>query len=171
MEFKGSIMLVLVVSVLLSSSAVLICGNGTDDDVLILSAEPAIVGDLAAVETWDIGMDRWVRGSTDGFVVTVNLDTIEFVKAELDGDLLTKDVHYSLTPGSTIFTLLPSYLETLETGEYELYIEFTGGDKAWIPMTIAEPDPGFEFNTMILIVLVVMILVGSGVIYLFKRQG
>ena len=171
MKFKDPVMLALVVSVLLSSSAVLIFDNGTDD-AFTFSAEPAIVGDPAAgADKWDIGMDRWVRGSTGGFVVTVNLDISEFVRAELDGDLLTEGAHYSLTPGSTIFTLLPSYLGTLEAGEYELYIEFTGGDKAWIPMTIAEPDPGFEFNTMILIVLVVMILVGSGVIYLFKRQG
>jgi len=170
MKFKGPVMLALVVSVLLSSSAVLIFDNGTDDRVFI-SAEPAIVGDPATDVEWDFGTNRWVRGSTSGYVVTVNLDISEFVRAELDGDLLTEGAHYSLTPGSTIFTLLPSYLETLETGEYELYIEFTGGDKAWIPMTIAEPDPGFEFNTMILIVLVVMILVGSGVIYLFKRQG
>jgi hypothetical protein len=168
MGSKSSILLAFVVSVLLSSSAVLVFDNITTDD--------DSVG--YAAEIIDIETNQWTRGSSSGFVVTFDSNISEFVKAELEFTPLglitplNEGEHFTLTPGSTVFTLLPSYLNTLDAGEYELRIKFVGD--SWIPITIKEPTDTFGLddlgiNPLFLIVIVVMILAGSGVIYLFKR--
>jgi len=244
MKFKGPVMLAFVVSILLSSSAVLICNGITENGMPAFSGDPMTYsvtysvngGDGTAptetdrapgttftaasasglsragyefrhwntlangngtsysagsvvtmpaydlvlyaiwVDTWVIETDTWVRGSTDGFVLTVNWDAAEFEKAEMDDVPLIEGTDYKVdsTPGSTIITLFPSYLETLDEGEHWLSAKYTGPAQVGVVMYITEPSGpgglgGIGVNTMVLIVIVVMILAGSGVIYLFKH--
>ena len=126
------------------------------------------------VDTWVIETDTWVRGSTDGFVLTVNWDAGGFEKAEMDDVPLIEGTDYKVDspPGSTVITVFPSYLETLDEGEHWLSVKYTDPAQVGIVMYVTEPSDEpevFGFNMIYVIVIIVMILTGSGLIYLFKH--
>ena len=79
------------------------------------------------------GKDEWTKGGEDGVVITVK-DSGEdnsfdhFTGVKLDGQLLTKDVDYTATKGSTIVTLLPATLEKLSVGEHTVTVLFDNGE-------------------------------------------
>ncbi len=79
------------------------------------------------------GKDEWTKGGEDGVVITVK-DSGEdnsfdhFTGVKLDGQLLTKDVDYTVTKGSTIITLLPATLEKLSVGEHTVTVLFDNGE-------------------------------------------
>ena len=79
------------------------------------------------------GEDEWTKGGEEGVVITVK-DSGEdnsfdhFTGVKLDGKLLTKDVDYTVTKGSTIVTLLTATLEKLSVGEHTVTILFDNGE-------------------------------------------
>lgn len=79
------------------------------------------------------GKDEWTKGGEDGVVITVK-DSGEdnsfdhFTGVKLDGQLLTKDVDYTVTKSSTIVTLLPATLEKLSVGEHTVTVLFDNGE-------------------------------------------
>ena len=79
------------------------------------------------------GKDEWTKGGEDGVVITVK-DSGEdnsfdhFIGVKLDGQLLTKDVDYTVTKSSTIVTLLPATLEKLSVGEHTVTVLFDNGE-------------------------------------------
>ncbi|MBO4733743.1 MAG: hypothetical protein J5662_04610 [Clostridia bacterium] len=79
------------------------------------------------------GKDEWTKGGEDGVVITVK-DSGEdnsfdhFTGVKLDGQLLTKDVDYTVKKGSTIVTLLPATLEKLAVGEHTVTVLFDNGE-------------------------------------------
>lgn len=79
------------------------------------------------------GEDEWTKGGEDGVVITVK-DSGEdnsfdhFTGVKLDGQLLTKDVDYTVTKSSTIVTLLPATLEKLSVGEHTVTVLFDNGE-------------------------------------------
>ena len=79
------------------------------------------------------GKDEWTKGGEDGVVITIK-DSGEdnsfdhFTGVKLDGQLLTKDVDYTATKGSTIVTLLPATLEKLSVGEHTVTVLFDNGE-------------------------------------------
>ena len=79
------------------------------------------------------GKDEWTKGGEDGVVITIK-DSGEdnsfdhFTGVKLDGQLLTKDVDYTVTKSSTIVTLLPATLEKLSVGEHTVTVLFDNGE-------------------------------------------
>ena len=74
------------------------------------------------------GADQvWTKGSKDGMVWRIQEDPQAFKRVLVDGKEL-KDTEYTVTSGSTIITLQPSYLETLSAGQHTIRFEFTTGN-------------------------------------------
>ena len=79
------------------------------------------------------GKDEWTKGGEDGVVIIVK-DSGEdnsfdhFTGVKLGGQLLTKDVDYTVTKSSTIVTLLPATLEKLSVGEHTVTVLFDNGE-------------------------------------------
>ena len=70
----------------------------------------------------------YTLGSGGGAVITVDADIADFISVTVDGTVLTQDVDYTVTEGSTIITFTESFLETLSEGDHDVVIAFTGGD-------------------------------------------
>ena len=74
------------------------------------------------------GADQvWTKGSKDGMVWRIQEDPQAFKRVLIDGKEL-KDTEYTVTSGSTIITLQPSYLGTLSAGQHKIRFEFTTGN-------------------------------------------
>lgn len=74
------------------------------------------------------GADQiWTKGSKDGMVWRIQEDPQAFKRVLVDGKEL-KDTEYTVTSGSTIITLQPSYLGTLSAGQHKIRFEFTTGN-------------------------------------------
>ena len=50
-----------------------------------------------------------------------------FLRVEMDGATLVQDQDYTVRSGSTIVSLLPSYIASLSEGEHQISIVSTGG--------------------------------------------
>lgn len=69
---------------------------------------------------------EWTKGSKDGLTFKIDTDIKEFKKVLVDGKEL-KDTDYDIKSGSTIFTLKPSFLDTLSAGKHKIRFEFNTG--------------------------------------------
>ena len=68
-----------------------------------------------------------IKDSGAELSVTIDKDISLLGEVSIDGRLLTQNVHFTATRGSTQITLLPSYLGTLEEGFRTLTVTFTDG--------------------------------------------
>ena len=110
----------------------------------------------------------WKQGTEAGYTIKVDKGTMaEFVSVKVNGNLLTKDVDYTLAPGSTYVTFTETYLSSLAKGKYNIVVEFEEG-LARTTLTIA--SAGFLDISMDLLLLIIaaitivtMILVGYAV--------
>ena len=69
----------------------------------------------------------WTESSGDGLTITANGDFDSFTGVKVNGELLDRD-NYTAVSGSTVITLKPEYLATLETGTYKLTVVYTDGE-------------------------------------------
>ena len=70
----------------------------------------------------------YTLGSGGSAVIAVDADIDTFVSVAVDGTVLTQDIDYTVTEGSTIITFTESFLETLSEGDHDVVIAFTDGD-------------------------------------------
>ncbi|MCL2053539.1 MAG: hypothetical protein FWG90_03735 [Oscillospiraceae bacterium] len=70
--------------------------------------------------------DTYIKHSEIPLVYTADKNFADFREVRINGRRLTKGTHYTVKSGSTIITLLPEYLDTLEAGEHELSVHFSG---------------------------------------------
>jgi len=70
--------------------------------------------------------DTYIKHSEIPLVYTADKSFADFREVRINGRRLTKGTHYTVKSGSTIITLLPEYLDALETGEHELSVHFSG---------------------------------------------
>jgi hypothetical protein len=79
----------------------------------------------------------WFRGSQIGLTATCNAEFSKFIGVKVDGILLDADM-YIAASGSTVITLKPEYLMTLDIGEHSIQLLFTDGSvQTWF--TIKAP--------------------------------
>ena len=89
----------------------------------------------------------WEKGSPEGLSVTVKRtgdDTMTFPcfqGVKVDGKQVTS---FKRTEGSLILTLEPEYLNTLDTGDHVLRIEFTGDAAVETGFKVTEPGASGE---------------------------
>jgi len=70
----------------------------------------------------------WEKNSGEDFTThKTEKDFDPNVKVYVNGVLLIRDVHYSVEEGSTVITLFPSFLDTLEEGIHTLTLSFSDG--------------------------------------------
>ncbi|MCL2054533.1 MAG: leucine-rich repeat protein [Oscillospiraceae bacterium] len=70
--------------------------------------------------------DTYIKHSEIPLVYTADKNFADFREVRINGRRLTKGTHYTVKSGSTIITLLPEYLDTLDEGEHELSVHFSG---------------------------------------------
>ena len=75
------------------------------------------------------GTGGWC-GSLDGYTMVIDVDHSKFIGLNLDGVPVDKS-NYTSSSGSTIVTLNPDYLATLEDGEYSLEVLFDDGSASF----------------------------------------
>ncbi|MCL2890324.1 MAG: InlB B-repeat-containing protein, partial [Methanomassiliicoccaceae archaeon] len=124
----------------------------------------------------------WVKGSAGNFVMTVDTTSV-FNDLWMNNVKLTKGTHYTVTSGSTVITILSSYLETLTAGPYSIVAEFVDG-AASASLLISAPsgDGGDEtgdeeggdgggIDMMIIIAIVAVIaIVGIGAVFFLMKK-
>lgn len=88
------------------------------EDTVIAKLAPTIIdGNNAKI---DISSNESVSFRSDAAFT-------DFIRVELDGNVLTKDRDYTLKEGSIIVTLTPAFLSALPTGEHTLNIVSASG--------------------------------------------
>ena len=70
--------------------------------------------------------DTYIKHSEIPLVYTADKNFADFREVRINARRLTKGTHYTVKSGSTIITLLPEYLDTLDEGEHELSVHFSG---------------------------------------------
>ncbi|MBM6808385.1 hypothetical protein [Faecalicoccus pleomorphus] len=127
------------------------------------------------------GADQvWTKGSKDGMVWRIQEDPQAFKRVLVDGKEL-KDTEYTVTSGSTIITLQPSYLETLSAGKHKIRLEFTTGNITTYFMIkdVTKPEQTDSANTgvqnnvglwSIALVVALSSLIGITVLYQKKQN-
>jgi len=70
--------------------------------------------------------DPYIKHSQIPLVYIADKNFADFREVRINGRRLTKGTHYTAQSGSTIITLLPEYLDTLDEGEHELSVHFSG---------------------------------------------
>lgn len=66
-------------------------------------------------------------GSESPLNLEIDMPISAFVSVMVNDMILTKDVHYTVASGSTIISLLPNFLNTLEDGFHTLIVNFADG--------------------------------------------
>ncbi|MCL2054314.1 MAG: hypothetical protein FWG90_07790 [Oscillospiraceae bacterium] len=84
--------------------------------------------------------DTYIKHSGIPLVYTADKNFADFREVRINGRRLTKGTHYTVKSGSTIITLLPEYLDTLEAGEHELSVHFSGLVTVNTSFTIANTE-------------------------------
>mgnify|MGYP000092041158 CR=1 FL=1 len=127
------------------------------------------------------GADQvWTKESKDGMVWRIQEDPQAFKRVLVDGKEL-KDTEYTVTSGSTIITLQPSYLETLSAGKHKIRLEFTTGNITTYFMIkdVTKPEQTDSANTgvqnnvglwSIALVVALSSLIGITVLYQKKQN-
>ena len=129
------------------------------------------------------GKDEWTKGGEDGVVITVK-DSGEdnsfdhFTGVKLDGQLLTKDVDYTVTKSSTIVTLLPATLEKLSVGEHTVTVLFDNGEvntdltvKAANSGSATSPQTGDNSHMGLWIAIMILALCGlAATLFIGKKK-
>ena len=70
---------------------------------------------------------EWESTSDEGLVFTVDGAYSNFLRAEVDGKIINKGTDYTVKSGSTIITLTPEYLKTLDAGTHKLRAVYRDG--------------------------------------------
>lgn len=83
----------------------------------------------------------WTESAGDGLTITANGDFDSFTGVKVNGELLDRD-NYTAVSGSTVITLKPEYLATLETGTYKLTVVYTDGEANTTFAVSAKEQPG-----------------------------
>lgn len=76
-------------------------------------------------------------GAQGGLTFTIDAPYSDLLYVTVDGTRLTKDVHYTAREGSTVITLLDSYLATLSAGNHILRAYYEGGEVVEMPFAIS----------------------------------
>ncbi|MCL2053899.1 MAG: hypothetical protein FWG90_05590 [Oscillospiraceae bacterium] len=84
--------------------------------------------------------DSFTKGSSEALTLTIDKNFADFQEVRRNGRRLTRGTHYTAQSGSTIITLLPEYLDTLDEGEHELSIHFSGLVTVNTSFTIANAE-------------------------------
>jgi len=79
-------------------------------------------------------------GSGIPFTVEIDMPFSYFSGIQVNGMDLTRDVHFTTTPGSIRVNLLPSFLNTLEDGFHLLTVNFTDGTSTEEQFLITEAE-------------------------------
>ena len=155
-------MTAVVASMFLVPSAALLRNENAAGDAVTMPAS-----NLTLYAIWDflpvnMSTNDWIKGTSDGFVMTVDKGYNESLKVTCNGNLLVKDTDYEVKEGSTIVTILPAYLESLGEGTHVFDTEFKGGLIASAAMTVSEPtendpDDGND-NTALLPIAIAVII-------------
>ena len=70
---------------------------------------------------------EWESTSDEGLEFTVDGAYSNFLRAEVDGKIINKGTDYTVKSGSTIITLTPEYLKTLDAGTHKLTAIYRDG--------------------------------------------
>lgn len=92
---------------------------------------------------------KWTAGDTKGLTFIGNgyYDQLnaytpnaygKFLRLEVDGETLDSR-HYTVRSGSTVVTLAPAYLETLESGKHTIRMVYTDGETNEATFRISQP--------------------------------
>ncbi|MCL2054030.1 MAG: leucine-rich repeat protein [Oscillospiraceae bacterium] len=84
--------------------------------------------------------DTYIKHSEIPLVYTADKNFADFREVRINGRRLTKGTHYTVKGGSTIITLLPEYLDTLDEGEHELSVHFSGLAVVRASFTVEEAE-------------------------------
>ncbi|MCL2053393.1 MAG: InlB B-repeat-containing protein [Oscillospiraceae bacterium] len=84
--------------------------------------------------------DTYIKHSGIPLVYIADKNFADFIEVRRNGRRLTRGTHYTAQSGSTIITLLPEYLDTLEAGEHELSVHFSGLVTANTSFTVANAE-------------------------------
>ncbi len=155
---------------------------GAEDPDYEAPAAPAII--KGANGTWN-------KDGKEGLSFTSDAEYADFLKAMVDGKDLDK-ANYEVKEGSTIVTLKPAYLETLEVGKHTLEIVSANGTaKTEFTVTAAqggtddtdkddtnndetnkdEPQTGDNANFLLWVSLIVVSMVGACATVIYTKQG
>ncbi len=115
---------------------------------------------------------QWVKGSKEGFTVTLDIPFDKFLNVELNGKAIAADSYIAKT-GSTIVTLKPEYLQTLPSGKHTLVLVFSDA-YAQTTLTITDskksnPNTGAQGNTSGIAVWAVALLAAGAVAARLRR--
>jgi lysophospholipase L1-like esterase len=110
-----------------------------------------IIEPLSVVHTFTgANVGTFTKESTTGLEYTVTKDFHWFNEGGFAGVLVDgtsiDTAKYTATPGSTVITLAPAYLDTLAVGSHNLTVRFTDGVNFTSPFTIAAANPGGNNN-------------------------
>ncbi len=83
----------------------------------------------------------WTESAGDVLTITANGDFDSFTGVKVNGELLDRD-NYTAVSGSTVITLKPEYLATLEAGTYKLTVVYTDGEANTTFAVSAKEQPG-----------------------------
>ena len=115
----------------------------------------------------------WTIGTSTGFVITINKDYDEFEDVFYNNDPLVKDTDYKVEEGSTIITILSTYLESLGEGTHTFKAVFDDGSSALATLEISElvnDDPDDNNMTLIIIAVVAVVaIIGVGAFFFTRR--
>jgi hypothetical protein len=109
-------------------------------------------------------------GSGMGITISIDHDFSLFEDVYVNDSLLTRDVHYEAFSGSVIISLLPEYLDSLDSGFHELRVTFVDGTILENEFLIVEADgtellpPLDELYYMYLDDLLLFSMDGSGIL-------
>jgi len=83
------------------------------------------------------GNSTYTQGSSTGLVLSIQKDFSLFSGVKVNDTVLSKDKDYTAVNGSTIITLLPSYLNNLSSGSYTLTANFKDNSNVSTKFTVA----------------------------------
>jgi len=104
-------------------------------------------GSAAPGYSFGSGGSIYILGSDEPLVLTIQKSYSLFGNVQVGGNTLVRDVDYTVVSGSgsTIITLKPDYLETLNLGRHNITVSFTDNVTLRTTFTVeeeeAEPDP------------------------------
>ena len=132
------------------------CGKFFEDakgknEISDLEAWKKGTGKLEKLPTYQIveGMNgKWNKGSKEGLTFKSDGEFEEFIGVTVDGLMIDKK-NYTAKEGSTIVTLSPEYLDTLELGEHSFDMVYQSGicGTSFEIINVEEPKPDTKPNT------------------------
>lgn len=117
------------------------------------------------------------EGQSEGCVIRIDEDFDKFTGVECNGELLEKDVDYTVKSGSTIITLSDKYLNSLSEGTYTIKALFSNCESDAVTINVmaetVEPPITGDCNMAVLLVTLAasaMILAGTALKRKYETQ-